>query len=87
MDALEWVYEECVKEINASSAEPRCDPGCPGWAVFDEDRGMGRVVQRCDSCKMFLNDDAAMTYAMIRLQNAMTRRRNLELTGAEDENE
>lgn len=42
-----------------------CDPGCPGWALFDE--GTDReAVQRCDECNRFEDDDAAVRHVAVR---------------------
>lgn len=41
-----------------------CDPGgCPGWSVFN-----GNEIQRCDNCKRFEDDDAAIEYVKSQLQ-------------------
>ena len=32
-----------------------CDEGCPGWAIFNIDRG--GEVQKCDTCGRFESDD------------------------------
>lgn len=36
--------------------EPCC-PGCPGWAVFNDNE-----IQRCDECGRFADDDEAVIH-------------------------
>lgn len=72
LGALEWLHRENVDEMKHQDSKNvhGCDPHCPGWAVFN--RGSERTVQRCDACAIFMDDDAAMTYALTRLKNKMT---------------
>lgn len=35
-----------------------CDPGCPGWGVFNENG----EIQRCDECNRFADDDEAIQH-------------------------
>ena len=75
LDALEWLHQECVKELERQGTKSPlgCDPHCPGWAVFNTGSEK-RSVQRCDDCAVFIDDDAAMTYALTRLKNRMAAR-------------
>jgi hypothetical protein len=43
----------CIGRIDA------CDPGCPGWAIFNEDP---LDVSRCDDCARFENDGEAIRH-------------------------
>lgn len=45
-----------VIELPALSKE-ECDPGCPGWAVFNH-----REIQRCDTCRRFEDDEEAVAH-------------------------
>lgn len=88
IEAFEWQYDVCVDEVNQTPPEKqRCDPGCPGWAVFSEDRGMGQAIQRCDTCKVFSDDHAVLTYVLTRLGYSMERRHRDEIEKQEPEAE
>lgn len=79
--ALNWVYEADVKAI-AAIPDPdstRCDRTCPGWALFDEGRGMGLMVERCDDCDRFQTDTGAMNHVMMRLGEEMAKRHFFEV--------
>lgn len=77
LDALEWLHQRCIEEAQSSPSPERCCDSCPGWAVFND--GMpDRGIQRCDDCKRFPDDDAALTYAMTRLKNALIEKHRRE---------
>lgn len=38
--------------------DKRCDPGCAGWFV----NGESGMIERCDECKRFVDDDAAIAH-------------------------
>lgn len=35
-------------QLDAQTGEAKCDASCPGWAVFDADRGL--EIEACDEC-------------------------------------
>jgi hypothetical protein len=83
IEALLWLEKrESAKE---PKEENQCFPGCPGWAVFDECRGMGLVVQRCDVCNRFKEDGAAMDHAMKRLGEEMFKKHWADVDKQEQE--
>jgi hypothetical protein len=51
------VCEDLQRTDPGRSAEP-CDPGCPGWGVF-ETGIRGLEIERCDECGRFEWDDDA----------------------------
>jgi len=45
------------------AALEKCDPGCPGWAVFHVEREPWTEIEVCDCCvdgTDLMDDDAAM---------------------------
>lgn len=43
-----------------------CDYNCPGWGVFDTEKGTTEL-QRCDDCRLFVSDLAAASEALSRV--------------------
>lgn len=64
-DEREAVLDAIAGSLPWNHARDACDPGCPGWALFDE--GTDReAVQRCDDCDRFEDDDAALRHVAAR---------------------
>ena len=83
---LEKVESAQARESNLDTDEV-CDIACPGWGVFDTNRGMGREIECCDSCKKFLSDEGATNYVMHKLGEEMMRRNDREIALEEKEEE
>lgn len=66
--AVGWLYNLEKERVDGKGL---CDPYCPGWGVFDSQRGMGLNIQRCDVCRTFPHDDAAYDWVMKRLGSEM----------------
>lgn len=59
-EIVEWFHEiKDLDKANKGLNPVRCDPGCPGWGVFN-----GTEIQRCDTCQRFKSDDEAIAYVL-----------------------
>lgn len=86
ISAFEWMFLQEVALVNLTPPEQqKCDPGCPGWAVFSEGRGMDQAIQSCDQCNRHGDDHGALTYVLTRLGNAMERRHRHEIDKQEEQ--
>src|SRR5687767_12470655 len=57
-EVIEWFHQIKDAALDQKGLNPvRCDPGCPGWGVFN-----GTEIQRCDTCQRFRYDDDAVAY-------------------------
>lgn len=45
-----------------------CDPACPGWVLSIVDRDPGYVVEKCDDCGLFSDDDEARAAYLLDLE-------------------
>jgi hypothetical protein len=84
LEALDWAWVE-DSVMAKSRTYQGCDPACPGWVVSDQNRGMGRIVEKCDDCAVFQHDENAMDHAVKLLGAAMMARHYTEVKGQEDE--
>lgn len=88
MKAAGWLEKvESARAQESDIETSSCDPGCPGWAVFETNRGLGQEIECCDLCKRFPSDEAATSYVMHKLGEEMMRRHESEIEREEKEEE
>ncbi len=57
------VYREDSRAHRQHQRGPGCEPGCPGWAIFNVCGDGSANIERCDMCDTVEDDHAAASIA------------------------